>query len=68
MTQLISYWLAKDDEQLLNESERDKMDLCFTFKTSSTELSVRSDELKGAFDWPYSGIGMQRFTSKNHVC
>ena len=23
--------------------------------------------IKGAFDWPYSGIRMRRFTSKNHV-
>ena len=47
LTQLISYWLAKDDEQLLKESERDNIDLCFTLTSSSfpyeaASLRVRS--------------------------
>ena len=30
-------------------------------------LAVTPMVILGAFDWPYSGIRMQRFTSKNHV-
>ena len=32
------------------------------------ETKTYENHFKGAFHWPYSGIGMRRFSSKNHAC